>query len=641
MAIVDMKHVDMLALDRDRPALLRVIQKLGCFQLQTSDAEDVTFNRIGAVRELPALEETLNRVAWSIQKLNRYDTTKKALMADKPSIDETQAEALLERESALLEVVSQLEALEREAGDLRGQAARVAATREQLMPWRTLALPLEEVHATRNTVAMLGTVRLAALDAWNAEHTLGDLCAIEMVSTERDLAYVYVLAHRDQRDALMQALKDGGFAPVTVPQGSGTAEQRLETLRAEDETLDAQLNENTAKVAALGTHLNDLRFLHDLLQSKRQRLLAVRNLSASERTFFLQGWVPEPMIPKVEEKLKAVSPTVALEFYDPAEGEEPPVLLHNAPAFRPFESVVASYDMPSVKSLDPTAVMTPFFVNFMGMMISDAGYGLMMMIMAPILIKVLKPGKSTQRMLLLLMAGGIATLFWGAMYNSWFGFAPWPFALDPMNNALPVMGIGIGLGALHMFTGLGVAAYLNIRRGNIWAAIADQVSWFLLVVGMGLMIVVPVVGKWLAMLGAAIILLTAGRGKTKNPIKRLLSGLGALYGITGWLSDLLSYIRLFGMGLATGVIGMVINILAGIAMSNGIVGIVAGAFVFVGGHLFNAGINIFGAYVHSCRLQYIEFFGKFFEGGGLAFRPLSYTDRYVYVRDNDKLRENL
>ena len=633
MAIVEMKHVDMLALDRDRPALLRAIQKLGCFQLQASDAEDVTFNRIGAVRELPALEETLNRIAWAIQKLNRYDTAKKALMADNPSIDEAQAEALLAQEASLLDVVAQLEALEREAGDLRGQVARVSATRDQLMPWRTLALPLEEVHATRNTVAMLGTVRLTALDAWNAKHTLGDLCGVEMVSTERDLAYVYVLAHRDQRDALMQTLKDGGFAPVTVPQGEGTAGQRLETLRAEEATLNDQLSENTAKVAAMGSHINNLRFLHDLLQSKRQRLLAASSLSASERTFFLQGWVPKQMISKVEKDLQAVSPTVALEFYDAAEGEEPPVLLHNTPVFSPFESVVTSYDMPSVASLDPTVIMAPFFVNFMGMMVSDAGYGLMMMILAPVMIKILKPKESTRRMLFLLMAGGIATLFWGAMYNSWFGFAPWPSALDPMNNALPVMGIGIALGALHMFTGLGIAAYLNVRRGHVLDAIVDQVSWFLLVIGIGLIAAQQAAGLWLAVSGGTIILLFAGRGKTKNPIKRLISGLGALYGITGWISDLLSYIRLFGMGLATGVIGMVINILAGIAMSYGGIGTVAGVLVFIGGHLFNAGINIFGAYVHSCRLQYIEFFGKFFEGGGLAFRPLSYINRYVYVRD--------
>jgi V/A-type H+/Na+-transporting ATPase subunit I len=109
--------------------------------------------------------------------------------------------------------------------------------------------------------------------------------------------------------------------------------------------------------------------------------------------------------------------------------------------------------------------------------------------------------------------------------------------------------------------------------------------------------------------------------------------LGALYGISSWISDLLSYMRLFGMGIATGVIGMVINILIGMVMQSGIIGIVIGAVIFVGGHLFNAGINTLGAYVHSCRLQYIEFFSKFYQDGGKPFSPLQETSRYVYVRD--------
>jgi len=137
----------------------------------------------------------------------------------------------------------------------------------------------------------------------------------------------------------------------------------------------------------------------------------------------------------------------------------------------------------------------------------------------------------------------------------------------------------------------------------------------------------------MAILGAGIILVTAGRDKSKNPIKRLVSGFGALYGITSWVSDLLSYMRLFGMGLATGVIGMVINQLVGMMMGGGIIGMVLGAVVFVGAHLFNAAINILGAYVHACRLQYIEFFGKFYEEGGKPFKPLRFAPRYVRLHE--------
>ena len=246
----------------------------------------------------------------------------------------------------------------------------------------------------------------------------------------------------------------------------------------------------------LPSTLRRLKQLYDILDSKLARLSAMQQLSRSERTFFMQGWVPAPMIPAVEEKLHSVSATVALRFYDAQEGEEPPVLLHNRPRVTPFETVVSSFSLPSPDGVDPSAVMMPFFINFMGMMVSDAGYGLMMAILAPVLIKLLKPAKNTRKLLWIIFGGGVMTVFWGAMYNSWFGYAPFPSLLDPMNNALPVMGLCIGLGALHLFAGLGMAAYLNIRRGQYLDMIFDQLSWFMLVVGLILMLFGFAVGKW-------------------------------------------------------------------------------------------------------------------------------------------------
>jgi V/A-type H+-transporting ATPase subunit I len=634
MAIVEMKHVDMLALEGDRQALLAAIQKMGCFQLTPADTEDVTFNKPPAMAELTSLDDTITRVGWAIAKLNRFDTEKKPLMADKPAIDSEQAAALLAAQPTLMQAVEALEALERETGDLRGLAARLDAQREQMLPWRGLPLPLDEVHSTRNTVTTLGTVQKAALEQWQTNSRIGELCSVETVSTQRELAYVYILCHRDAWAPLQALLKEGGYTPVLLPRQPQTADEMLAALADERRAVDESQQTVLAKVAAYADRLNDLRMLHDILTSRRERLLAARSVSVSERTFFLQGWVPAHMTERIQRRLKAVSPSVALTFYDAAEGEEPPVMLHNATAVSPFENVVSSFSMPAPYSIDPTAVMMPFFINFMGMMVSDAGYGLVMAILSPILIRIFKPAKGMQRMLWIIFGGGVMTVFWGAMYNSWFGYAPWPLFLDPMNNALPVMALCIGLGALHLFAGLGMAAYLNIRRRQYLDVVFDQLSWFMLMVGLGLLAVVPSVGQWLAIAGAGIIVLTAGRAKSKNPLKRLISGLGALYGVTSWVSDLLSYIRLFGMGLATGVIGMVINILVGmVAGGGGVFGIIMGALVFVGGHLFNAGINVFGAYVHSCRLQYIEFFGKFFEDGGRPFKPLTETARYVYIRD--------
>ena len=633
MAIVEMKHMDMLALEKDKHALLEAIQKLGCVQLLQADSEDVTFNKPTPITELPALDETLTRIGWAILRLSKYDKSKTPFMADKPTIDQTHAQSLLSQQERLLDAVATLEALEREAGDLRGQAARLDASRELLLPWQTLPVAPSEVHPTRSVYAALGTVQKTVLERLHAEGALGDLCTVEVISIQRDLAYVTVLCHMSVRDAVLGLLKEGNFSALHLPHSDLTVQAQLDAMATEQQRLDARQRGIVEDTASHVGELPALKQLYDVLASKRARLKAMEHFSESEHTFFLQSWVPAPLQDAITQELKRVSPSVALAFNSPDEGEEPPVILQNAPFFSPFETVVSSFSLPAPKSIDPTVVMMPFFINFMGMMVSDAGYGLMMAIIAPLLIKFLKPARGTRRMLWIIMAGGLMTVLWGALYNTWFGFAPWPSVFDPMNNAMPVMGACIGLGALHLFAGLGMAAYLNIRRGQWLDMVYDQLSWFLLIVGLGLLVVVPAVGQWMAIAGAAIIVAMAGRGKSNNPVKRLISGLGALYGVTGWVSDLLSYIRLFGMGLATGVIGMVINILVGMVAGGGIVGILLSAVVFVFGHLFNAGINIFGAYVHSCRLQYIEFFGKFFEDGGIPFRPLVHSSNYVHIGD--------
>ncbi len=634
MAIVEMKRASVLALKADEPALLSAIQKLGCFQLTplAEDGDDAGFSKARTPADLPRLEDELIRIAWAIGRLVKYDKSKAPMLGGKRVIEPEEAQAVLAKQGALMRTVEALEALEREAGELRGSATRIGATLEQLSHWQKFAMPMEQVHSTRNTVAMLGTLQMERLQALEAEGVLGALCVVDIVDTFKELAYVYVVMHRSVQEEAMQALKQANFSPVTLT-FTGTAAEQMNALSAELTDIARRQSDILKDIAQYAKDLPDLRILSDCLHSRKDQLLAAQGFIGSQHTVYLWGWVPEPMTTRVEKTLRKASPTASVEFTDPAEGDVPPVLLHNNMVVNPFESVVAGFSLPSPTGMDPTAVMMPFFANFMGMMISDAGYGILMAMLIPIMIKFMKPSAGAKNLMKILFWGGIATIIWGALFNTWFGFGPWPSVFDPVNNALPVMAVCIGLGAVHLFAGLGVAAYMNIKRGHPLAAVADQLSWFLLVVGLILMILLPSVGQWMALAGVGIILVTSGREKSKNPLKRLLSGLGALYGATGWISDLLSYMRLFGMGLATGVIGMVFNQLVGMVFNAGIIGKVLGVALFVFAHLFNAGINILGAYVHSCRLQYIEFFGKFYEDGGKPFMPLQTTSRYVSIQE--------
>lgn len=641
MAIVEMKRMSLLAPLSDQKKLLGVLQRLGCAEL-TEGEEAGGFSRCAPSAE-GNISEEITRVRWAVDKLQRYDTEKKPLFADKPSIGCDEAENLITREkSVMMNTVEAMEALERESGELRSQTSRIASTLETLAGWKDLPVPMKDVRETRSTVSILGTMPGSACEALMQSGELGDLCEITKISDVRENVNLYVLMYKGAAEEIEGKLKENGFTRVNLGSFTGTVSEEAENLNEEQKRIDVRQAEITTEFAAYVRDLRKLKYLYDALVTERDRQNAAQKALKSKTVFYIEGWVPDTAMEVLDKRVHKISPSAALEFTDPTEEDDPPVLLSNSPAATPYENIVSGFSLPDYRSFDPTAIMMPFFANFMGMMVSDAGYGLLMVLFIPIVIKLCKPGKGTRNLMWILFGGGIATVIWGALYNTWFGFGPWPSLFDPMNNAMPVMGVCVGLGALHLFTGLGYAAYMNIKRGKPLDAVADQLSWFLLVLGLILMVIpmfapvpdlLPEIGKYMAIAGAGIVLVTAGREKSKNPFKRLISGLGALYGATSWISDLLSYMRLFGMGLATGVIGMVFNQLIGMVAEIGPFMYPLVAILFVFCHAFNMVINVLGAYVHSCRLQYIEFFGKFYEDGGRPFKPLAAASRYCYIRE--------
>ena len=633
MAVAEMKRIQILLMRRDQEKLISMLQRFGCVHLTQVEAPDGEFQPAAGLTEAQVAED-LNSLRWAITRLSRFDKEKRSMFAPLP---EAQVALLEEREQPdAMDVVRRVEQLERRAGDLRGQETRLRLQAEQMLPWLSLDVPAQELRDTASTRVLTGHANARGL-AQLEEDWRGRSAIVRTLHTERDEAYFLAFVHRSEAEDFLSGLRAAGYQHAAPPPGRGTAAQQHEAALAELSGLEAGAREVDAELTVLAENLPKLRLAYEALVARQQRLEARARMAHTASASLLSGWVPAHVSKSLAQKVSESFPDAQVSLTDPEEGEEPPVLLRNNALVRPYEAVVTGFSLPAPDAVDPTAVMMPFFACFFGMMVSDAGYGLVMAILIPILVKIMKPSEGGRKIFWILAGGGLSTILWGALYNTWFGFAPWPTVFDPVNNSLPVMAVCVGIGALHLFAGLGLGIYQNIRAGNPLDALYDQVSWMMVVVGLGLLALpqTAAVGKWLALAGALIVLLTAGRNKSKNPVKRLLSGLGALYGVTSWISDLLSYMRLFGMGLATGVIGMVINQLVGMIMGGGIIGKVLGAAIFVGAHLFNAAINILGAYVHACRLQYIEFFGKFYQEGGKPFNPLRFSPRYVRLAERD------
>ena len=375
--------------------------------------------------------------------------------------------------------------------------------------------------------------------------------------------------------------------------------------------------------------------LYDYYSVERDRKSALQNVADTDKTFSVQAWLPEQYEDLVKSEVLKVTDTVYLEFRPPSEDEEMPVLLSNSKLVEPFEVITELYSLPDPRGIDPNIYMAPFYFIFFGMMLSDAGYGIIMSLITGFALWKFKLADSGKKFVSMLFLCGLSTVLWGAVFGGWFGdlIRVKPLWINPLDNPLSVLILSFIMGIIQIYTGIILNAYKNVRAGHTADALMDQGLWLVLLTGL-LMFVKPelaTIGKYMALFGAVGLVLTQGRSQ-KGILKKLTSGILSLYDITGYLSDVLSYSRLLALGLTTGVIASVINTMAK-TVSGSIVGYVAMALIIIGGHVFNLVINVLGAYVHSSRLQYIEFFSKFYDSGGRAFNPLRVKTTYVELED--------
>ena len=406
-----------------------------------------------------------------------------------------------------------------------------------------------------------------------------------------------------------------------------------------------------------------MQYTIDYFSMRIEKYDVLGRLWQSPHVFVITGYIPAESAPALEKELTEKFEAY-VELETPAEDEDVPVKLKNNAFAAPVEGVLESYSMPGRKEIDPSTLMAVFYYFLFGMMLSDAGYGLLMVIGCGIaLAKFKNMEESLRKFLKMFLYCGISTVFWGAMFGSFFGDAVTVigktfFNVDiaipalwftPLNEPMRLLLFSFLIGVIHLFAGLGAQFYQLARQGLWKDAIFDVVFWYMLVgggilyllsmqmfadmvsLGFTLPAAVGTAGAIAAGIGAVGIVLTAGR-ESRSPFKRLLKGLYGLYGVSSYLSDILSYSRLLALGLATGVIASVFNQM-GAMLGNSPAGVAVFVFAFLVGHTLNLGINVLGAYVHTNRLQFVEFFGKFFEGGSRKFNPFSAKTKYFKITE--------
>lgn len=646
MAIVNMTKFRLTLFAEDCPSLLENLQAfdwVDFVDLHKDEEMAELLQSVDAGPSLSASEEELSRLEDAIRLLQDYeekDTSLKAKYSDQlPSLSYAEAEAMT-REEAPDQTAS--EALQR-AQAMESSKERIRSLKEEigeLAKWKKLDVPLDELKSPRDVQVLLGTLPARWIDecrrfvAEQAQKTY-----LEILSSNDKTAFVLILS-RDQSQELDDFLRDISFSPAHFTDSGTIAEaiaDREDQIRAEEKAI-AQHKVHLKELAR--DKLPALKAAFELQAHNRSRLAVSGKTLTSQRVRFLEGYVPTDKLEAFDQVLQKSLPPGRYDLEtQPAEREdaEVPILLKNNKLFSNFESIVQTYALPLYKEMDPTPLYAPWYIFFFGFMMGDLGYGLVMLALTTWALHYFNFKDSTRQKVRFLQIMSYPTIVAGLCFGSMFGgLVPLkPLIIDPTADVMTMIIFSVVVGIAHIFFALGLAAAQDYRMKDPKAAFYDVYAWYMLLIGLML----GALGKrwgWpvpvykglfiLAGVGAVIIVLFSARDEKGGA--RYAWGLYNLYGMTSYVGDFASYTRLMALCLSGAYIGYSFNMICQMMAKNlplTIVAVIVGIFL----HLFNLFLSALSAYVHSMRLTYVEFFGKFYEGGGKAFKKMRPEAKYV------------
>ena len=669
MAVLQMQRISICALKRDRKAILEQLQSMGVMEMHQVAQDETGFEKMDTQSAKVSFEKRVQLTENALDVLNQYAPEKKSMFASLEGnelIDKADWDEVAVKQEAVMDVADLLIADHKKIAEAQAEIVKLQTQIESLAPWMSLEVPMN-YPGTKKTAMFLGTIAADMTLEMVYEKIAEDNPDLEafdisVISQDRDAVYLSVFCLKEQAAEVENALRTCGFSRPAMVSEEIPAERK--------QKLEAQIAQIQAEIAGIKDDINahakdreELKIIGDYYRMRAEKYEVLGTLPQSKRTFIISGYAAKEVIPAVEKAIGEAYDCV-IDVEELKEDEEPPVLLKNNGFSESVEGVLESYGLPHKGEIDPTTIMSFFYVFFFGMMLSDAAYGAIIAIVCLVVLKKFpRMSAGMRKSMKMFMYCGLSTLVWGVLFGGYFGdvvdvvsstffgkeLTIKPLWFAPLNDPMKLLIYSMGFGLVHLFVGLGIKGYMLLKDGKVLDFFCDIVLWYIFLIGLIMMllpsdifasiaqtkIVFPAalvtLSKALAIIGAVGLLLMSGRS-SKNPALRLALGAYDIYNITGWLSDVLSYSRLLALGLATGVIASVVNQM-GSMLGKSVFGVILFIVVFIVGHTMNLAINLLGAYVHTNRLQFVEFFGKFYEGGGKAFEPFKADTKYVDIKE--------
>ena len=664
MAVSKIKKANFFTHVKLKEELIKELQKAGCIQIKdvTSKIEKSYLSQYKEVKNRK-IDSTLSEVKYCIDYFSHFKKKSKKpekfIEKTKKLYDFTNLNKLFINYKYEV-VYNECKALDASIKDIKNSENYLTNLEDYLSEWEDLNIKLEELKDSEKTNAMIGIIELKYFSLCTQEiNQIGKEIEIIKISESKKHCKIAVITIKDYYDNIRKILNKYNFNYFKIPEEyNGNVKHIKKKIQKEMLELEKKreiINEKSIKIYEENLSLY---IIFDYLSILKSRKDVEKYIKQTDQVIIMEGWVLEKDQERLKEFLYSKYKELEIVFSNPGKNDDIPVALKNNHFVEPFESVTELYGIPKYTEFDPTPLFAPFYFIFFGMCLSDAGYGLIITILSYFALVKFKFEGMTKKFFGLFFLGGISTFLTGAIMGSWMGdavsYLPESMQsirifledkvtlLNPIENPMPLLIISLILGVIQIYTGFIIKFLVNIKEKKITTGLMDQGSWLLLISGIIFYIItvaipsfskMKIISNYIIYAGLLALVLTQGR-RNKGFILKIAGGVISLYDLIGYFSDILSYSRLFALGLSTAVLAVVVNNFVMLFKDIPFLGIILATLVFIIGHVFNMVISGMGAFIHSTRLQYVEFFTKFYEGGGSSFKPFRANTKYIKIQIN-------
>lgn len=654
MAISVMKRVTIIAEQVNKGLLLEALQEMKGTEVVPLDEAhelDPAIFLEGSTLDSGVSQHvnyTLNKTEEAIEFLRQFGPQRPFIerMRQKRQVYTLKQ---LETQVESMNLMSLLDMVEKRRSRLDHLNQRVLELEEEeqfLRRWQALDFSMDEIPSLKYFDIVVGSIETEdSTKLMDDLYQLSDDIVIQEIYYTEDTCGLMIIFTQDEQVAVREIIDKASFKPLeynyhNLPRAElqTVLDQRKAVIKERDDLRHSFRSDRQL--------FSQLKLAQEYYANLLERRKASQLLLNSQHLFMLRGWMDAD---EVSDNLLNINQVVgenAVAFFttdvdlEQDELTDVPVKLKNNALNRPFESLTLQYGTPKYNSVDPTPFYALFQILFFGLMSADLGYGLLLFLATLIPILFFELSESMKDTLKSFNYMSIGTMLVGIFFGSFFGFEL-PFsAMNLSLQVIDVMVFSVAIGLVHMLVGYSLKFYLTMKDKDYASLYLDSLQWILIILGgailaLNLILSVPIlntIGLVLLLgniLGMFIVnMLTAG-----NPLVGFGQGLFGLIDVAGLIGDIVSYTRLTALAVAGANIGMAFNMIVGLFPP--LVRFTLGIVLFIALHALNIFITYLGAYVHSMRLQFVEFFGKFYETGGRVFKPLKPQEKEVWIQKDN------